>query len=197
MHDFPDDAIGKAVPYGIYDVTANRGYVGVGTSADTPRFAVNAIAQWWLEEGRQRYPEAKRLLILADSGGSNSRQSRVWRHQLQVRLADGWHLEVTVCHYPPGCSKWNPIEHRLFSFISLNWAGLPLRTFGIMLEAIRSTATTTGLKVTASFMHGLYETGEKITNAAMRLLNIRKHTTCPAWNYSIAPRTPLALAMSH
>ena len=188
VHDFPDDAIGKAVPYGIYDVTANRGFVGVGTSSDTPRFAVDVIADWWRHEGRLRYPNAKRLLILSDSGGSNSARSRVWKHQLQVRLADDWHLEVTVGHYPSGCSKWNPVEHRLFSFISLTWAGLPLRTFGTLLAAIRSTITETGLKVTARFMRAIYETGEKISDQMMATLNITHHAICPQWNYTIYPR---------
>jgi hypothetical protein len=196
VHDFPQDAVGKAVPYGIYDVTANRGYVGIGTSADTPRFAVEVIVQWWLEEGRHRYPNAKRILILADSGGSNGCRSRVWRQQLQTRLADDWHLEVSVCHYPSGCSKWNKIEHRLFSFISLNWAGKPLRTFSTMLAAIRSTVTRTGLKVSARLMRGAYQLGEKVTDAAMKLLNLTEHQTCPAWNYTVSPRMSSADVIS-
>jgi hypothetical protein len=196
-HDFPHDAVGKAVPYGIYDVTANLGYVAVGTNADTPRFAVDAITQWWLAEGRLRYPNATRILILPDAGGSNGCRSRVWKQQLQVRLADDCGLAVTVCHYPSGCSKWNPIEHRLFSFISLNWAGKPLRTFGTILQAIRSTVTTTGLKVKAYLMRRVYERGEKVSDAAMRLLNISKHPICPDWSYTISPRVLHSLDCSH
>ena len=128
MHDWPQDAIGQAIPYGIYDLTNNRGFVCIGDCFDTPRFAVEAVRDWWADDGSRRFPQAERLLILADAGGSNGCRSRVWKAQLQEQLCDACGLAVTVCHYPPGCSKWNPIEHRLFSAISVNWSGVPLRT---------------------------------------------------------------------
>ena len=128
-HDFEHDALGKAVPYGIYDLKHNRGYVYVGQSADTPQFAVDNLVRWWVEEGQFLYPHASKLLILADAGGSNGCRPRLWKLHIQEQLADRLGLEVTVCHYPTGTSKWNPIEHRLFSMISINWAGKPLRTF--------------------------------------------------------------------
>lgn len=145
VHDFPQDAVGRAVPYGIYELNSNRGSVYVGASADTPQFAVDVITRWWQDEGKTSYPHAEQLLILADGGGSNSYRSRVWKRQLQDQLSDKFGLKVTVCHYPTGCSKWNPIEHGLFSHISLNWVGKPLRTFDAMLAYIRGTKTTTGL----------------------------------------------------
>ncbi|WP_407655739.1 ISAzo13-like element transposase-related protein [Azohydromonas lata] len=129
VHDWPQGSIGQAIPYGIYDTVANRGFVCVGDCFDTPRFAVEAIAEWWRDEGCAAYGKARRLLILADAGGANSCRSRVWKAQLQEQLCDACGLAVTVCHYPTGCSKWNPIEHRLFAPISLNWAGVPLRSF--------------------------------------------------------------------
>jgi len=136
VHDFPEDGAGRAVPYGIYDLVRNQGAVYVGRSADTPRFAVAAIAAWWQEHGHAAYPLADQILILADAGGSNSCHFRMWKHQLQTDLADRLGLTVTVSHYPAHCSKWNPIEHRLFSFISLNWAGQPLRSFDTLLATI-------------------------------------------------------------
>jgi hypothetical protein len=149
LHDFPQDALGRAVPYGIYDLAAHRGWVCVGDSADTPAFAVEAIALWWEHEGKDRYPEAKALLILCDAGGSNGCRPRVWKLQVQEQLCDRFGLEVTVCHYPTGCSKWNPIEYRLFAPISLNWSGKPLRSFETVLSCIRGTVTQTGLQVNA------------------------------------------------
>jgi hypothetical protein len=188
VHDFPSDAEGRAVPYGLYDVAKNRGWVVVGQSADTPEFAVDAVARWWEEEGRARYPEAKRLLILADGGGSNAARSRVWKQQGQAQLADRLGLEVTVCHYPRGCSKYNPIEHRLFSFISLNWAGQPLRSFEAMLGFIRNTTTAAGLKVQAVLNEKVYATGRQVSDAEMKTLNLERHAVCPDWNYTIRPR---------
>jgi hypothetical protein len=189
VHDFSQDASGRAAPYGIYDMRYNRGSVYVGASADTPRFAVDAIAAWWREEGQAAYPDATQLLVLADSGGSNGCQPRAWKAQLQEELADELGLTVTVCHYPTGCSKWNPIEHRLFSFISLNWAGQPLRTFARMVGLIRGTTTTTGLTVRASLMPGEYPTGEKVSHAEMKRLHLVRHAVCPRWNYTIHPRS--------
>jgi len=167
VHDWPQDAIGKAIPYGLYEVEHNRGYVCVGDSFDTPRFAVESIVRWWRNEGQIVYRGAHRLLILADAGGSNGCRSRVWKAQLQQQLCDACGLVVTVCHYPTGCSKWNPIEHRLFSQISRNWAGVPLRTFGTVKSYIAGTTTTTGLRVKAVLTRGVHETGERVSNAEM------------------------------
>jgi hypothetical protein len=188
VYDFRQDALGRAVPYGIYDIKHNRGHVYVGTSADTPQFAVDCIATWWQDEGSAVFPANSPMLILADAGGSNSCRSRVWKHQLQQQLSDQFGLTVTVCHYPTGCSKWNPVEHRLFSYISINWAGKPLRSFDTMLAYIRGTTTTTGLTVKASLLEGAYETGQGVPDTEMDKLNVERHTVCPNWNYTIRPR---------
>ena len=188
MHDFPGDATGKAVPYGIYDVQHNDGHVFVGQSADTPEFAVDAIVAWWQHTGRQRFPDAPELLILADSGGSNGYRSRRWKQQLQVKLADAFGMTVTVTHYPRGASKWNPIEHRLFSQISQTWAGTPLTSFERVLDGIRNTTTTTGLKVEATLVEKEYETGLSVSDKEMATLALQRHATCPQWNYTISPR---------
>jgi hypothetical protein len=188
VHDFLSDALGRAVPYGIYDLERNRGAVYVGTSADTPEFAVAALAQWWQQQGRRAYPRARQLLILADAGGSNGCRPYLWKEQLQSRLSDRFGLTVTVCHYPTGCSKWNPIEHRLFSQISLNWAGQPLRSFETLLGYIRGTTTSTGLKVTARLLAGVYQVGKRIADVVMKSLKIEPHAVCPQWNYTIRPR---------
>jgi len=187
-HDFESDAIGKATPYGIYEVNHNQGYVYVGQSADTAEFAVDVITQWWEAFGSRDYPAAPRLLVLCDGGGSNSWRSRVWKARLQERLADQLGLEVTVCHYPTGASKWNPVEHRLFGPISVNWAGKPLRTFGTLLACIRGTTTGAGLQVSAFLVEQLYERGIKVTDEVIRSLNLERHATCPNWNYTIRPR---------
>lgn len=188
MHDFPQEALGKAVPYGIYDLAHNRGTVYVGSSADTPEFAVTVLARWWEEEGRVIYPEAKQLLILADSGGSNGCRSRMWKLQLQEQLSDRYGLTVMVCHYPTGCSKWNPIEHRLFSYISLNWAGCPLRSFDILLNYLRGTTTRAGLTVRATLVEGEYAKGQKVSDTQMEQLNIEYAEVCAQWNYTLRPR---------
>jgi hypothetical protein len=189
VHDFRPDALGRAVPSGIYDLTQNRGTVYVGQSADTPHFAVDLLARWWVEEGQAAYPEASDLLILADSGGSNSARSRVWKHQLQEQLCDHYGLTVTVCHYPTGCSKWNPIEHRLFGPISQNWAGRPLATWETMLGYLQATTTTTGLTVRAALHDDTYRTGESVSDAVMASLNLTRHDVCPTWNYTLRPRS--------
>jgi len=193
-HDFAQDALGKAVPYGIYDLAHQRGYVYVGQSADTPQFAVEMIAEWWRTDGHQAFPTADKLLILCDAGGSNGYRPRLWKQQLQELLADQLGLEVTVCHYPTGASKWNPIEHRLFGPISLNWAGHPLRTFETMLALIRGTDTQTGLEVEAFLVDKIYQTGLKVAQAVMRNLNLERHAVCPNWNYTIRPHLPSAIA---
>jgi Rhodopirellula transposase DDE domain len=188
-HDFRTDAACRAVPYGLYDVLANRGHVVVGTSADTPGFAVDAVTRWWVRCGCKRYRGAKELLILADSGGSNGCRPRLWKRRLQG-LADWYDLAVTVCHYPRGASKWNPVEHRLFSQISRNWAGRPLRTPEVVLALLRGTRTAAGLVVTAEWLDRKYPRGVAVTDAEMAELNIEHHTTCPQWNYTIRPHGP-------
>jgi transposase len=192
-HDFPDAAECRAVPFGIYDVTSNAGYVMVGTSNDTPEFAVNAIARWWEDEGRAAYPSAEQLLILADGGGSNGSRVRAWKLNLQAKVSDKFGITVMVCHYPPGCSKWNPVEHRLFSQISSNWAGKPLRTLEITLGYIRGTTTTTGLKVTASLDDAHYKKRQKVTQEDFAELLVSPHNVCPSWNYTHKAKTIMML----
>lgn len=186
-HDFRSQAEGRAVPYGIYDVRANAGWVEVGASHDTPGFAVDAIEGWWLGEDRKRYPDAGNLLILADCGGSNGYRLRAWKWQLQQQLCNRLGLSVTVSHYPAGTSKYNPIEHRLFSEISKNWAGKPLTSFERIVKFIRATGTSTGLKVKASLNANHYAKGQSITDAQIDELNLTRHETFPQWNYSLAP----------
>jgi hypothetical protein len=188
LHDFPSQAEGRAVPYGIYDLHHNLGTIYVGQSADTPTFAVDNLLAWCQTELPHRFPGATHLLIEADGGGSNSSRSRVWKQQLQEKLADGLGLTVTVCHYPPGASKWNPIEHRLFSEISKTWAGCPLHSFEIMLDYLEQTTTQTGLTVQAQWVTAVYPTGVKVSDSDMETLNIEFHEVCPQWNYTIRPR---------
>ena len=188
VHDFPQDAVVRAVPYGIYEVGGRRGSVYVGSSADTPEFAVTAMARWWSDVGRQRFPQSTRLLILADAGGSNGCRPRSLKHPLQAQVSDRYGLTVTVCHYPTGCSKWNPIEHRLFSQISRNWAGKPLRSLDTMLTYLRGTTTRTGLTVRAALLDGLSVKGQKVSDAQMQQLNIEYLSECCQWNYIIRPR---------
>lgn len=189
VHDFRQDAIGRAVPYGLYDQQGNQGIVYVGQSADTPAFAVDNIAHWCQTERLKYYPGATQLMIEADGGGSNSCRSRVWKRDLQEKVADALGLTITVCHYPTGASKWNPIEHRLFSEISKTWAGCPLRSFDAVLHYIRDTKTETGLTVQAHLVTKTYETGVKVPDEDMDALNIEYHDVCPQWNYTIRPRT--------
>jgi len=186
-HDFRSEADALATPRGIYDTQANRGAVFVGITHDTPTFAVDTIVQWWLAEGQRRYPEAHEILILADGGGSNGSRSRAWKKALQDRVCNPFGLTVTVSHYPPGTSKWNPIEHRLFSEISKHWAGQPLLDLETMLNFIRTTKTQSGLTVTAYLIPGNYPTGIKISDQEMRQLNLVKHETLGCWNYRLHP----------
>ncbi len=186
-HDFRSEAKALATPRGIYDLQANRGSVFVGISHDTPAFAVDTIAQWWLYEGRLRYPQAREIFILADGGGSNGSRCRAWKKALQDKICNLLGLTVTVSHYPPGTSKWNPIEHRLFSEISKNWAGQPLTDMETMLNFIRTTKTDTGLTVSAYLIPENYATGIKISDQQMRQLNLVKHDMLGLWNYSVRP----------
>lgn len=188
VHDFLTDALGRAVPYGIYDLRHNRGTMVVGTSADTAEFAVEAIAHWWDSDGAVTFPSATQLLILADAGGSNGCRPRLWKQQIQEQLCDQRGLTVVVCHYPTGCSKWNPIEHRLFNQISLNWAGKPLRRWDTLLGYLRGTTTTTGLEVRALLQDKPYAAGRTVTDAAMQALKLEHHPVCPHWNYTLRPR---------
>lgn len=188
VHDFRSDALGLAAPYGIYDLQHNLGYVYVGTSADTAELAVDALVWWWESEERPSFPDESMLLILCDAGGSNGYRPRRWKQQLQEQLADRLGIDVMVCHYPTGTSKWNPIEHRLFSHISVNWAGKPLRTFETLLGYIRNTTTETGLQVKATLSHKIYQTGIKVSNKEMAALNLTRLNICPQWNYIIRHR---------
>jgi hypothetical protein len=185
-HDFLTDAVGVAVSYGIYDPQANRGHIVVGTSRDTSQFAGDALALWWKREGSNRYPDADRLLILADCGGSNSNRVTAWKCALQHKLCDAFGLRVTVAHYPPGTSKWNPIEHRLFSEISKNWAAQPLTSYQTMLNYIRTTKTKRGLRVRATLLKRNYLTGQKPDAGQISRLRLQPHRARPAWNYTVA-----------
>jgi len=187
-HDFASYAIGKAIPYSIYNTNLNRGTVFVGTTYDTPSFAVDCIEKWWLKEGKAFNPATQKILILADGGGSNSSRSRVWKHDIQEKLCNRHDLSITVCHYPPGASKWNPVEHRLHSEISKNWTGKPLDSYETVLKYLRKTKTSTGLKVNAHFVRKHYKLGQKATDKQMAAISIVRHETFPNWNYTIIPR---------
>lgn len=188
IYDFRSLAKGIAIPYGVYDLTRNTGYICVGTTADTAEFAVDAIAWWWMTYGRFDYPHAPALLILADGGGSNGYRTRLWKYTLQHGFVNPHGLEVTVAHYPTGASKWNPVDHRLFSFISGNWAGQPLTSYAKMIGLIEATTTEPGLVVKATLTRKVYLTKIKISKEHMAALNLHKHTTLPQWNYTIKPQ---------
>jgi hypothetical protein len=187
VYDFPHLGVGPAIPYGAYDQQRNEGFVNVGISHDTAEFAVESVRRWWRWIGRRRYPEAQRLLLCADGGGSNGSRNRAWKYHLQ-QLADQSGLIVTVCHYPPGTSKWNKIEHRMFSFISLNWQGKPLVSYETVINLIGATGTATGLRVKAKLDTRYYEAGVKISDEEMKQISLRTHSTNPEWNYTISPR---------
>ena len=184
-HDFPSDADGIALIYGIYDIQNNLGDICVGTSHDTPSFSVECIVNWWKRIGKKLWPKAKELLVLADSGGSNSSRSRVWKYKMYHKLTKPYGITITVCHYPPGTSKWNPIEHRLFSEISKNWAGKPLTSYETVLKYLRATKTKTGLKVSARLNRKTFHTGERVTDKEMKMISMKKNEVFPKWNYSI------------
>jgi hypothetical protein len=187
-HDFRTDSSGVAIPYGIYDVHENRGALVVGISHDTPAFAAHAIAHWWQQEGSRRYSASRQLLILADTGGSNGCRCYAWKTELQSQLANSFALTVTVAHYPSGASKWNPIEHRLFSEVSRNWAGEPLNSYQKILNYARTTTTQTGLQVTAYLDRRYYPCGLKPSPAQVASLRLQRHETLPEWNYTIKPQ---------
>jgi len=185
-YDFANQADGVARPYGAYDVATNQAVVNVGTSSDTSEFAVESIRRWWKVLGKPTYPKASRLLICADGGGSNSSSRRTWKFYLQ-ELSDELGVPITVRHYPPGTSKWNKVEHRLFSFISLNWKGKPLIDYETVIQLIGNTKTKTGLQVKALLDTKEYETGQKVTDEQMESLRLTFHETYPKWNYTISP----------
>jgi hypothetical protein len=190
VHDFLDPALGKAIPYGVYDVAHNQGWVSVGQDHDTSAFAVATIRRWWQTMGADTYPQARQLLICADGGGSNGHRVRLWKKELQG-LADETGLSVQVCHLPPGTSKWNKIEHRLFSHISLNWRGRPLTTHEVILQLIAATTTKAGLKVRAERDAGRYPTKLKVTAKEMAALHLVRDVFHGDWNYRLDPREPL------
>jgi hypothetical protein len=185
VHDFVDKDLGRAVPYGIYDLVNDEGWVSVGDSADTATFAVEAIRRWWNEMGRVRFPEATRLLITADGGGSNGHRVRLWKLEL-AKLAEETGLDITVCHYPPGTSKWNRIEHKMWSFISMNWRGRPLTTYRTIIELISATTTATGLTIRAETDTNHYETGVKVSDEELATVPLTRHDFHGDWNYTIA-----------
>lgn len=186
VHDFMIAANGKAVPYGVYDIAANEGWVSVGLDHDTAAFAVESIRRWWRRMGRKRHPRARRLLITADCGGSNGARLRLWKVELQ-RLANQTGLTICVAHHPPGTSKWNRIEHRMFSFITQNWRGKPLLTYKVIVQLIAATTTDTGLALACAIDASLYSKGGKVSKAQFEALNIRYDDFHPDWNYSILP----------
>ncbi len=187
VYDFPIAGLGRATPYGIYDVGQNTGWVNVGIDHNTAAFAVESIRRWWHSVGQSQYPEAKRLLISADSGGSNGSRVRLWKWELQ-QLADETGLSITVCHLPPGTSKWNKIEHRLFAWISQNWRGKPLTSYAVVLKFIAATTTTTGLSVQCQLDTNRYPAGRKVSDEEMATLSIVPDTFHGEWNYTILPR---------
>jgi hypothetical protein len=189
VYDFPDKELGKAIPYGVYDVTTNTGWVSVGMDHDTAEFAVATLQQWWRQMGVSTYPEATELLIIADGGGSNGVRIRLWKTELQ-RLADETGLRIAVCHLPPGTSKWNKIEHRMFAYITQNWRGRPLVSHEVVVNLIGNTTTQTGLHIRAALDPNRYETGKKITDEVLAEVPIERDRFHGEWNYTIIPRDP-------
>ena len=187
MHDFVIPELGRAAPYGIYDLAHNTGWVSVGIDHDTASFAVETIRRWWHAMGQEKYPQAKRLMIIEDGGGSNGSRLRLWKLELQT-LADETGLTIAVSHFPPGTSKWNKIEHRLFSFISKNWRGQPLTSLQVIVSLIAGTTTRKGLKVHAEIDHNSYPAGIKVPDSEMELINLRRDEFHGEWNYEILPR---------
>jgi hypothetical protein len=187
VHDFKDKQLGKAIPYGVYDIAANQGWVSVGIDHDTAQFAVNSIRSWWQHLGRRRYPHATRLQITADCGGSNGNRVRLWKLELQ-RLAEETGLEIAVCHFPPGTSKWNRIEHRLFSYITINWRGKPLHSLETIINLIAATNTSTGLEVYARLDEGAYPKKIRVPDDEIKAINLHGDAFHPEWNYTIKPK---------
>ena len=189
VHDFVIPELGRAVPYGVYDIAGNAGWVSVGIDHDTAAFAANAIRSWWTLMGRERYPHPRGLLITADGGGSNGSRVRLWKRELQT-LADEIGIPITVCHLPPGTSKWNKIEHRLFSFITGNWRGKPLVSHQVIVQLIAATTTKAGLKVRCELDPNSYPAGIKVSDAELQAVNLRRHDFHGEWNYTLSPNPP-------
>jgi len=190
VHDFLIPELGRAAPYGVYDIADNAGWVSLGIDHDTASFAVNAIRRWWQAMGRARYPQARRLVITADCGGSNGARVRLWKRELQA-LANELAIAITVCHLPPGTSKWNKIEHRLFSFITQNWRGRPLISYQTIVQLIAATTTDTGLKVRCEIDPNTYPAGLRVSDAEMDAINLQRHEFHGEWNYTISPKPPI------
>jgi transposase len=186
VHDFPDKDIPKAIPYGVFDVGANEGWMSVGDDHDTAAFAVNAIRRWWQTMGASRYPKASTLMVTADAGGSNSYRNRLWKVELAAFAVETG-LTITVCHYPPGTSKWNKIEHRMFSFITTNWRGKPLTSYQVIVDLVASTTTAKGLRIAAEWEQGDYPKGAAVTDAELAAVPLTGHEWHPEWNYDLAP----------
>jgi Rhodopirellula transposase DDE domain len=186
VHDFPDKDIPKAIPFGVLDIGANEGWMSVGDDHDTGAFAVNAIRRWWQSLGAARYPHATRLMVTADAGGSNSYRNKLWKLEL-ARLAAETGLTITVCHYPPGTSKWNKIEHRMFSFITKNWRGRPLTSYQVIVDLVAATTTDSGLRILAEWDQGDYPKGIEVTDEQLAAVPITRHEWHPDWNYDITP----------
>jgi len=187
IHDFADPALGKVIPYGIYDITANKGWVNIGITHDTAEFAVESIRRWWYEMGKPMYPDASEFLITADCGGSNGSRVRLWKLELQ-KLADELGMVIHICHFPPGTSKWNKIEHRMFCFITKNWRGRPLASREVVVNLIANTRTSKGLEIIAKLDHSKYETGIKVTDEEFKSIVLKKDDFHGEWNYKIKPR---------
>ena len=187
VHDFPDKELGKVIPYGVYDLTNNQGWVSVGIDHDTAQFAVASILRWWCEMGQGRFPRAGRLLVTADGGGSNGSRNRLWKVALQ-QVADETGLVLSVCHFPPGTSKWNKIEHRLFCHITQNWRGRPLVSRQAVVELIAATTTTAGLTVKAALDTNTYPTGIEVSDEDLARVNLQRAKFHGDWNYHIKPR---------
>jgi len=186
VHDFPDKNLGKVAPYGVYDITHNKGWVSVGISHDTAKFAVTTIRSWWQEMGKPLYPNASEILITADGGGSNGSRVRLWKTELQ-KLSNELNMIINVCHFPPGTSKWNKIEHKMFSFITINWRGRPLIDRVTVVELIGNTTTNTGLEIKAMVDERQYEKGKKVKDQDLEVVNIQKADFHGEWNYKISP----------
>jgi len=186
VHDFPDPEVPKAIPYGVFDVAANEGWMSVGDDHDTAAFAVHAIGRWWAAMGRDRYPEATSLLVTADAGGSNGYRNKLWKVELATLAAETG-LTITACHYPPGTSKWNKIEHRMFSFITKNWRGKPLTSYQVIVNLVAGTTTATGLRILAEWDQGHYPTGTEIKDTDLAALPLTGHAWHPEWNYDVLP----------
>ena len=187
MHDFPDKELGKAIPYGVYDIAKNEGWVNIGINHDTARFAANSIRRWWTEMGQHRFPHATRLLITADAGGSNGHRTKLWKVALR-ELSNDIQLNITVCHFPPGTSKWNKIEHRLFSFITQNWRGQPLYDLATVVSLISNTTTTQGLSVRCAVDENFYEKGIQVSDSEIKAVGVKKHAFHGEWNYTVHKR---------